>query len=219
VISRISHAVGGQLQNPSGFVGRAFGTAMTLVNERANRLTISELDIQPGHHVLELGFGPGRAIARMADRVGTGMVAGIDRSQVMMAQARRRNRRAIDAGRVRLMQGGFDNLPFPASSFDRVAAINVAYFWPRNNDIMREIDRVTRFDGRIALYATHRDAMERWFFTRTGSHRLYDETDLETLFTDYGFPVSQVRVVTAPVGFGVQGVCVIGSKAHTAFAD
>jgi trans-aconitate methyltransferase len=42
---------------------------------------------QPADRVLEIGFGPGIAIAELADRATRGHVYGIDHSQVMVQQA------------------------------------------------------------------------------------------------------------------------------------
>lgn len=185
---------------------------MALVNERANAFTIAQLDVGPSAQVLELGFGPGRGIARLAGLVRPGCVFGIDQSEVMLRQARRRNRGAIRQGHVHLLRASFDPLPFAAACFDRVLAINAIYFWPPRSHILREIDRVTKADARVALYATHRDVMEKWSLSRWGSHRLYDEGDMVALFRDAGFPASRIEVQAFPAGFGVIGICAVAIK-------
>lgn len=54
-------------------------------NRRRNAWVVSLLDVQPADHVLEIGFGPGMAIAE-ARRIGpAGHVYGVDHSQVMLA--------------------------------------------------------------------------------------------------------------------------------------
>jgi len=70
--------------------------------------------------VLELGCGTGR-IALPLGRAGVALV-GIDRSDSMLARARRRLARAHLDGRVRLIRGDIRHLPFPASSFATVLA-------------------------------------------------------------------------------------------------
>jgi len=64
-------------------------------NVTPNRWAVRLLDVQPADRVLELGCGPGVAIAALASR---GMVVGVDHSAVMIGQ-RRRNRAAVRAGR------------------------------------------------------------------------------------------------------------------------
>jgi ubiquinone/menaquinone biosynthesis C-methylase UbiE len=52
--------------------------------------------VQPTERVLEIGFGPGLAIAEMSRRVGdSGHVSGIDHSAVMLQQASKRNAAAV----------------------------------------------------------------------------------------------------------------------------
>jgi ubiquinone/menaquinone biosynthesis C-methylase UbiE len=70
--------------------------------------------------VLELGCGTGR-VALPLGRAGVALV-GIDRSEPMLARARRRVARARLNGRVRLIRGDIRHLPFPASSFSTVLA-------------------------------------------------------------------------------------------------
>ena len=73
-----------------------------------------------GSPVLELGCGTGR-IAVPIGRAGVHLV-GVDRSEPMLARARRRVARARLGARVRLIRGDIRHLPFPASSFSAVLA-------------------------------------------------------------------------------------------------
>jgi len=73
-----------------------------------------------GGPVLELGCGTGR-LAVPIGRAGVHLV-GVDRSEPMLARARRRVARARLGARVRLIRGDIRRLPFPASSFAAVLA-------------------------------------------------------------------------------------------------
>jgi SAM-dependent methyltransferase len=69
---------------------------------------------QCGGPVLELGCGTGRVsvpVARSVDGV-----VGLDRSETMLSQARRRLRRGNVDGRLRLVRGDVRSLPFRAAS-------------------------------------------------------------------------------------------------------
>lgn len=208
----LAHRLGRQLQCPRGRAGSWLGHAMTLANDRAIRTTVARLDVRPTDNVLELGFGPGRAIARLASLAPEGRVCGVDLSSVMLRQARRHNAAAILSGRVELRQGRFEALPFPDAGFDRIIGINVVYFWDRESAIMKEIIRVSRPAVRIAVYATHRRSMEKWSFARTGSHRMFDEEALRQLFLDAGFAAENVEVTKFHAGFGVTGLCAVAEK-------
>ncbi len=73
-----------------------------------------------GGTTLELGCGTGR-IAMPLGRAGVSLV-GIDRSDAMLARARRRVNRARLNGRVSIVRGDIRALPFPASTFSLVIA-------------------------------------------------------------------------------------------------
>jgi ubiquinone/menaquinone biosynthesis C-methylase UbiE len=94
-----------QFAHPEGWLGRLVGMILAIKNRERNAWTISMLEIHPDDQVLEIGFGPGQAIEAVAKLTPKGFVAGIDLSDVMVAQASKRNAVAIRAGRVRLRQG------------------------------------------------------------------------------------------------------------------
>ena len=74
----------------------------------------------------------------MAAAACQGLVLGIDSSPEMLAQASRRNRRAIEEKRVQLRLGRFDALPWPSESADKILAVNVVYFFSESGDEIRE---------------------------------------------------------------------------------
>ncbi len=120
-------------------------------NRERNGWVVSLLDVRPADRVLEIGFGPGLAIAGLADRVTRGRVYGIDRSAVMVRQASRRNRAAIRAGRVELIQSTVDDLPRFGEPLDAILAVNSVGFWADPVARLHELRRLLRPGGRIAL--------------------------------------------------------------------
>ncbi|MER7789614.1 methyltransferase domain-containing protein [Streptomyces sp. NPDC097640] len=69
---------------------------------------VSLLDVQPTDRVLEVGFGPGLTIAELARRASRGHVYGIDHSDAMVRQTRKRNAAAIRTQRVTLLHTSVD---------------------------------------------------------------------------------------------------------------
>ncbi|MGZ5477482.1 MAG: methyltransferase domain-containing protein, partial [Thermoanaerobaculia bacterium] len=102
-----------QFHNPHGLLGRVAGAIMASrpSNRQRNAWAVSLLDIQPHDRVLEIGFGPGLAIADIARRLTTGTAVGLDHSELMLLAASRRNTAAIAAGRVELRLGSAESLP------------------------------------------------------------------------------------------------------------
>lgn len=74
----------------------------------------------------------------------------------MVSQARRRNTAAIKAGRVRLIHASVERLHAPGGPFDAALAVNTVGFWPEPTAQLREIGRVLRPGGRIALVSQPR---------------------------------------------------------------
>jgi ubiquinone/menaquinone biosynthesis C-methylase UbiE len=107
------------------------------------------MEVQPDGRVLEIGFGPGVSLAYLAQQAQ--QVIGVDVSGVMVQQARKRNAQAIAAGRVELHQASAERLPLAAASYDKVLSINSIQIWPDPAAGLREVRRVLKPGGRLAL--------------------------------------------------------------------
>jgi len=212
VSSTLWESIGGQLRHPAGLAGDLTGYLMRYLNAQPNRLAIRVLRIEAGHDVLELGCGPGHALALMAARTVHGTVHGIDQSDTMLAQARRRNRRAILAGRVRLHPARFDKLPLADGSIDRILGVNVAYFWDDPAAILEEARRVLRPDGMLAVYVTDASAMRHWKFASDRTHRLFDRDSLREVLRTGGFDDEAIDIAEIPVGPGLPGLIATARK-------
>jgi len=198
-----------QLRLPSGIAGRFVARILAWQNQPANNWTLSLLDIQPDDRVLELGFGPGDAIQKATTLAVTGKVAGVDLSPTMLEVARQRNASAIAAGRLDLRLGDSATLPFPDRSFDKAFAVQVVYFWKEPLRDLRELHRVMKEGGRVALFLT---GNSRSWLTRLadiGKYRSCRRKKLVRLVTEAGF--RRVRLATAVVGL-VRGFCVLAEK-------
>jgi ubiquinone/menaquinone biosynthesis C-methylase UbiE len=140
-----------QFAHPEGWFGRIVGVILALKNRDRNAWAISLLDIQPDDQVLEIGFGPGQAIEEVAKLTPNGFVAGIDLSEVMVAQATKRNAAAIDSGRVLLQQGAESPLPFEDNKFNKVFAVNSMQFWSNPIAGLEDVRRVLKPGGRVVI--------------------------------------------------------------------
>ncbi|TMR98301.1 class I SAM-dependent methyltransferase [Nonomuraea basaltis] len=127
---------------PSGLLGRLAGRFMFYTNRQDEVLSV--LDVRPGEHVLEVGYGPG-ALIRLLGRTGAGRICGVDPSPDMREQAARR------AGGADLRLGTASDTGFPDDSFDCVVTVNTVALWPDLGDGLRELRRVTRRGGRVVI--------------------------------------------------------------------
>ena len=139
---------------PQGSLGRLGGIIMARTNQRIAAWAIDQLGIRQSDKVLEVGFGPGVGIELLAKSASSGRVVGVDASNAMVEQATSRNAKAIEAGRVDLRKGAVEQLPFADKMFDAALAVNSMQVWPDAVAGLREIRRVMKPSGRIALAFT-----------------------------------------------------------------
>jgi len=144
-------AAGEAFDGPIGIIAAAI---MARANRAAEEEAVAELAPGPGDDVLVAGFGPGVGLHVLAGRIADGCIAGIDPSQVMLNQARRRNRAAVESGRIEVLRGTADDLPWPGGSFDAVLTVNTIQLWRPFDASAREVTRVLRPGGRLISY-TH----------------------------------------------------------------
>jgi ubiquinone/menaquinone biosynthesis C-methylase UbiE len=155
---RLVRSIVRQAHHPTGPAGHIMGWVFghRPSNVTRNRWVVDLLAPAAGDAVLELGCGPGVAVAALADRVTRGTVVGLDHSAVMIRQARRRNAAAVRAGRVRLVQASVDRLRDAGGPFDAALAVNTVGMWPEPAARLREVRELLRPGGRIALVSQPR---------------------------------------------------------------
>ena len=203
VVRALDRDVIGQAHHPRGAAGSVTGWvfAHRPSNRQRNRWVVSLLQVQPTDRVLEIGFGPGLAVAELA-RAGAGHVHGVDHSAVMLRQAARRNAAAIRAGRVTLISASVDQLP-PAldGPFDDILAVNSLGFWPAPAERLAELRRRLAPGGRIAIVSQPR------CHGATASTSRGAAGEIENLLRGAGF--THLRTETLPLSPPV--VCVLAT--------
>jgi ubiquinone/menaquinone biosynthesis C-methylase UbiE len=123
---------------------------MAWLNADMARAVVGMLELGGTEEVLEIGFGPGVAVAALVPRLPGGHVCGVDPSPVMLRQASRRNRPAVRAERVQLRLGTAGALPWPDQHFAAVYSVNALQFWHLDADL-QEVRRVLIPGGQLAL--------------------------------------------------------------------
>ncbi|MGP2441757.1 class I SAM-dependent methyltransferase [Streptomyces sp. JW3] len=110
---------------------------------------VAELGLRPGDRVLDAGCGTGRALPPLRAAVGaSGVVIGADLTPAMLRAARR-------AGRDRegrLLLTDVARLPLRSRSLDAVFAAGLIAHLPDPGENLRELARVVRPDGVLALF-------------------------------------------------------------------
>jgi ubiquinone/menaquinone biosynthesis C-methylase UbiE len=121
-----------QFKQPHGPLGQLAGLIMANrpSNIERNEWTLDLLALKPTDHLLEVGFGPGIAVEKASQIITDGLIVGIDHSETMLYQARKRNAAAILRGTVKLYLGSVRALPSFDRPFDKICSANVVQFWP-----------------------------------------------------------------------------------------
>ncbi|HET7723083.1 MAG TPA: class I SAM-dependent methyltransferase [Propionibacteriaceae bacterium] len=191
-----------QFAGPSGMLGNLVTRLLARGNGDLNRWAVATLAASgPAPAVaIEVGSGPGIALAELARLFPAAHVIGVDPSGVVNRAARRRNAAAIAEGRVSLVRGDVSALRAYGPA-DLVLAVHVIYFWEDPVRELRRIHEVLTPGGRVALgYQLRRDMPQsaQREFPKAG-YTLYDSDEAVTsLLVSAGFASPEVRVLGTP---------------------
>ena len=123
-------------------------------------MALSQLSIQEGETVLEIGFGPGHCLKRIAQSAGNaGKAYGIDISSGMLEVTKRRLEKAQLLDRVELYCGDAVNLPYDDNTFDAgFMSFTLELFdTPEIPKVLEEVKRVLKPGGRLGIISMSRE--------------------------------------------------------------
>jgi trans-aconitate methyltransferase len=158
---------------------------------------VETLQIDPGDSVLEVGCGHGVAVSLVCERLGPqGRITAIDRSQKMIAAARRRNRLHVESGRAVLEQLALEDADLGDQRFNRIFAFNVAPFWLEPKEALEVVRKHLAPSGAVYVF---------WDARRQTGSDLAER--LSERLLQGGFAIDRVLVKKLNP---VPAVCVIG---------
>jgi demethylmenaquinone methyltransferase/2-methoxy-6-polyprenyl-1,4-benzoquinol methylase len=117
---------------------------------RWRRFLVSRLDVRRDHEVLDVATGTAAVAIELVRRTGCSVV-GLDQSPEMLATARTRVREAGLGGRIRLVEGDAQRLPFDDASFDGLTFTYLLRYVDDPGATLRELARTVRLGGTIAM--------------------------------------------------------------------
>ncbi|WP_067865927.1 class I SAM-dependent methyltransferase [Nocardia shimofusensis] len=115
---------------------------------------LAALELTGSEALVDIGCGDGRFLAHLAEHGHRGRLVGLDNSTAMVA--------ATDAiPGVEGVLGDAEVLPFADGEFDAVTARHMLYHVPDPHQALRELRRITRVGGRVAVSVNHRATCAR----------------------------------------------------------
>lgn len=167
----------------------------------ASRRTVAKMaeslsDLPAGARVLDIGAGYGGSARYLAREHGFHVTA-FNLSEVENERNREMNREQALDHRIEVVDGDFENLPFPDESFDAVWSQDAILHSGKRERVFREVDRVLRPGGPFVLtdILQRPDAdpkelepvYQRIHLDSLGSEEIYDQYATEHGWEKIGF--------------------------------
>lgn len=208
-----------QLRQPSGEAAEKIGEKMNVVNKPLFDLTLNTMQLDDRQRLLEIGFGTGKYFDKIFSNANDLEVYGIDFSKDMVDMARSDNTGLVDSGKLKLIYGQSDRLPFDDHTFDKVFCNMVIYFWEQPEEHLREIKRVLKPGGRFYTGIRTRESMLQFPFVQYG-FILYELKEWISLLQQNGFEYIDKKQSSDPViedkeqdrNIQLESVCIVAEK-------
>ncbi len=199
-----------QARKPTGLFGRL---VMSIVfnkgNANLNRFVNELMSVQENDHILEIGFGTGKLIYDMAKQIDNGLIEGIDFSSTMVSMAQNRNKNHIAVGKVKILKGNFDEIPYKKDSFNKACSVNTLYFWPEPENTAQKIADILKPGGKFVLAFEDIAQLEQKSLSNE-VFRLYSKGEVKNLLIRSGFS-GGVSIESRMIGTSVLH-CVVAKK-------
>jgi ubiquinone/menaquinone biosynthesis C-methylase UbiE len=170
--------------------------------------------LRAGEEVLDIACGTAVVARLAAETIGSGHVTGLDLNAGMLDVARGV---PSEGSPVTWMEGSALDLRFPSGHFDAVLCQLGLQFFPDQTKALREMRRVVRVSGRVALnvYSSIERTPGANAFVQAldevlgpqasrikrGEHSFINPAQLEKLLYDAGFDAVEVHTVTQTIIF------------------
>ena len=177
-------------RRPSGWFGKKM-YSNPQGHYRAFRLTLEKLALKPDDIFLEIGCGGGVLLNMALESVA--QAKAIDHSPDMVRIARGRNKEALSEGRVEIVSGNAESLPWDDDLFTCAAASGMFFFIEDPMIVLKEFYRVLKPVGRLVITSIEDSILPRLLFLPWArSMHLYRNREMESMLKEAGFETADV---------------------------
>jgi ubiquinone/menaquinone biosynthesis C-methylase UbiE len=176
-----------QARRPTGVFGRmVMSVVFNQGNASLNGLVNKLMSVRADDRVIEIGFGTGKLIQKMAQQIDSGLIEGVDFSSTMVSIAKRRNKKNIQNGKVKILEGNFDEIHYKEESFTKACSVNTLYFWPKPEQTAKKIVEILKPEGKLLLAFEDIEQLEQRNLNKSIFH-LYTKGEVQNLLINAGF--------------------------------
>ncbi len=111
---------------------------------------------------------------------------------------------SVAAGKMEILEGSVEKLPFEAETFDKIVTVESFYFWPNPQENLKEVRRVLKTGGTFLLVADiyEKPGLPREVKDNIRKFHLFNPTreQFKNLFREAGFAETRFTQRTAKTG-------------------
>lgn len=182
------------LQNMKCPESNSYGRAhLRGMNNRYSLLStwgLSHVFFQRKRLVLDVGCGGGKNLKRLLNQSKNINAIGVDQSSESVKTSTRKNRRAVKSGRLQVVQGSVEALPFASNLFDLVTAIESVHFWDIEKGVS-EVYRTLKKGGQFLIVNETQTSDGLDAYLAEVGFKVYTKQQLESYLKKAGF--SKIR--------------------------
>lgn len=147
-------------RRPEGFFGRRMISHMNESHRTLHEWGLSKMELCDGTDILDVGCGGGTVIARLAKRLPKARIYGLDYSGTSVEYAKKTNKAAVADGRVKIVRGDINAMPYDDCSFDVITSFENYYFWDDFDRCTAELRRTLKEGGVLYVVGEAHDTGE-----------------------------------------------------------
>ncbi|MBP3492852.1 MAG: class I SAM-dependent methyltransferase [Clostridia bacterium] len=135
---------------------------------------------------MAVGCGGGKNLQRILNHSKSINAIGIDISPTSVKTSVRKNRRAIKSGRLQVVQGSVEALPFASNLFDLVTAVESVHYWEIEKDLS-EVYRTLKKGGQLLIVNETQSSDGLDEYLAEVGFKVYTAKQLENFLKQTGF--------------------------------